>query len=105
MASSVRPSFVRTTPQLFQVGADYGKHKEALGRSEEAVNHFQQAIKIDPARDPIYLDADPLRLAQIISNLLCNAAKFTDPGGHISLSADVDGAQVVIGVRDNGRGI
>ena len=62
-------------------------------------------LSVSLPRDPINLDADPVRLAQIISNLLCNAAKFTDPGGQISLSAGVDGSQVVIVVRDNGRGI
>lgn len=54
---------------------------------------------------PIYLDADPIRLAQAVSNLLNNAAKFTDRGGHIWLVADRSGSDAVITVRDTGVGI
>ena len=48
---------------------------------------------------------DPSRIAQVLSNLLINAAKFTDPGGVITVSARRDGPQVVISVKDTGIGI
>ena len=51
------------------------------------------------------LNADPVRLAQVISNLLTNAGKYTDPGGHIRLSAEVEGDQVAVRIRDDGIGI
>jgi PAS domain S-box-containing protein len=54
---------------------------------------------------PVYLSADPTRLAQVIGNLLNNACKFTDPGGHIGLAVTHEGAQAVVRVRDNGIGI
>jgi signal transduction histidine kinase len=53
----------------------------------------------------LLLDADPVRLSQVISNLLNNAAKYTDPGGRIQLAAQRDGQEVVIVVRDNGIGL
>ena len=51
------------------------------------------------------LEADPTRLEQILSNLLSNAAKYTDNGGHIWLSADREGHDIVIRVRDTGIGL
>jgi PAS domain S-box-containing protein len=54
---------------------------------------------------PLMLDADPLRLAQVVANLLTNAAKYTDPGGSIRLLARRDGGEAVIEVHDNGIGI
>jgi signal transduction histidine kinase/ActR/RegA family two-component response regulator len=54
---------------------------------------------------PIHLDADPIRLAQVFLNLLNNAAKYTKPGGHIWLTAERQGSDAVVSVRDNGIGI
>ncbi|HZN02528.1 MAG TPA: ATP-binding protein, partial [Candidatus Polarisedimenticolia bacterium] len=55
--------------------------------------------------DRIGVDADVDRLAQVFSNLLNNAAKYTDPGGHITLSVQRHGAEAVVRVRDTGMGI
>jgi CheY-like chemotaxis protein len=55
--------------------------------------------------DPISLEADPTRLAQVISNLLNNAAKYTEKGGHIWLTAERQGNEAVVSVRDTGIGI
>ena len=55
--------------------------------------------------DPIPVEADPERLAQVIANLLINAAKFTDPGGRIALSVAVEDNQAVVRVKDSGVGI
>jgi len=57
-----------------------------------------------PAR-PIWLDADPSRLAQVLGNLLNNACKFTDRGGRVGLAIEQEGQQAVILVRDSGIGI
>ena len=54
---------------------------------------------------PIYLDADPVRLAQVLSNLLNNAAKYMDRGGHIWVSATRRDREVAVTVRDQGIGI
>jgi signal transduction histidine kinase len=52
-----------------------------------------------------YVQADPARLAQVLANLLINAAKYTDPEGCISVVAETRGTDVLIRVRDNGVGI
>ena len=54
---------------------------------------------------PVSLVADPSRLNQILTNLLTNAAKYTDPGGEICLAAEVAAGAVVLQVSDNGMGI
>ncbi len=54
---------------------------------------------------PIYLDADPARLQQIHVNLLTNAAKYTPPGGHVTVEATREGGEAVVRVRDDGMGI
>ncbi len=54
---------------------------------------------------PVWLRGDSARLAQVVSNLLHNAAKYTPDGGFIALSLTLEGNQAVVGVRDNGIGI
>lgn len=53
----------------------------------------------------VMVDGDLTRLAQIFSNLLINAAKYTDHGGHLALTAVLDGHQLRVQVQDNGIGI
>jgi signal transduction histidine kinase/DNA-binding response OmpR family regulator len=53
----------------------------------------------------VFLEADPFRLEQILSNLLVNAAKYTDPGGEVWFSAERDNGDVVFRIRDSGIGI
>ncbi len=55
--------------------------------------------------EPVYLDADSTRLAQVFANLLDNAVKYTEKGGHIWLTAERQGGEVVVSVRDTGIGI
>lgn len=54
---------------------------------------------------PIWVQADPIRLAQVFTNLLNNAAKYTEKAGHIWLTADQCDGQAVVSVRDTGIGI
>ena len=68
----------------------------------ESMEH-ELTVTLPP--QPVYLNADPTRLAQVVGNLLNNACKFTDQGGRISLTVEREGEQAVIRVRDNGIGI
>lgn len=65
--------------------------------------HHRLDVALPP--QPVALSADPLRLAQVLTNLLSNAAKYTNDGGHIELGAQCDGVQAVITVRDDGIGL
>jgi signal transduction histidine kinase/CheY-like chemotaxis protein/PAS domain-containing protein len=62
-------------------------------------------LRLSLPNEPIYLDADPVRLAQVFNNLLNNACKYTDPGGRIELHAGQQDGEAVVTVRDNGLGI
>ncbi len=73
----------------------------ALPVMQESAHEFTVTLPHEPVR----LDADPVRLAQIFSNLLHNAAKFTPRGGRIRLVAEQRGADVLVSVRDTGIGI
>jgi PAS domain S-box-containing protein len=55
--------------------------------------------------EPVHLDADLTRLAQVIGNLLHNSAKYTRRGGHVSITATRDGDQIVVAIQDDGVGI
>jgi len=62
-------------------------------------------LSIALPNEPIILNADATRLAQVFSNLLSNAAKYTERGGRIWLSAERRGDEVVVTIRDSGIGI
>ena len=68
----------------------------------ESMGH-RLTVNLPP--DPVHLDADPARLTQIVGNLLHNACKFTERGGHIELACEKRDGRVEIRVRDNGVGI
>jgi PAS domain S-box-containing protein len=62
-------------------------------------------LRVSVAPGTMWLDVDPTRLEQVLSNLLGNAAKYTDAGGQVDFSASLEGGEVVIRVRDTGIGI
>src|SRR5262249_21943286 len=65
----------------------------------------RQELTVDLPPEPLRLEADPTRLEQVLANLLNNAAKYTDQGGQIWLSARQEGGELVLRVRDTGVGI
>ncbi len=60
-------------------------------------------IQLPP--EPLWLDADPALLEQVLGHLLDNAVKFTEQGGHIRMTAEREGAEVVLRVQDDGAGL
>jgi len=64
----------------------------------------QHELRVSLAKEPMWLDADPVRITQILINLLTNAAKYTNPGGRIELAARREGDEAVLCVKDNGIG-
>lgn len=62
-------------------------------------------LTVELPAEPIQLEADETRIVQVLVNLLSNAAKYTEQGGSVNLSAARVGEEVVLGVRDNGIGI
>lgn len=79
--------------------------ESALETSRPLIEQRQHTLTVDLTREPLVFDADFTRLAQIISNLLNNASKYTAPEGRLQLSAHREGHEAVISVSDNGIGI
>jgi PAS domain S-box-containing protein len=79
--------------------------QSALEASNPYMVEAGHELIVNVPTQPILLEADPHRLTQVISNLLNNAAKYTKGGGHIWLTAERQGSDVVVTVKDTGIGI
>ncbi len=79
--------------------------ERSVATSRAGIDQRQQELSVSLPSEAIWLEGDPVRLEQVLTNLLTNAAKYTDPGGRIELLAQRDGSEVVIQVKDNGIGI
>lgn len=79
--------------------------QNALETSRPLIEAQAHTLTVTVPETAIPLDADPTRLAQVVSNLLNNSAKYTPRGGHIWLTAERQKDNVLVSVRDNGVGI
>ena len=77
----------------------------ALESSQTGVDAGGHALEVRLPPGPVPLVGDLTRLAQVVSNLVNNAAKYTPPGGHILLKGEVEAGKVLLQVTDNGAGI
>ena len=77
----------------------------AVEAGRPLIEQLTHTLEIHLPSEPVYLDADAVRLTQVILNLLNNAAKYTEPGGHITLTATREEGEVAVAVRDTGIGI
>jgi PAS domain S-box-containing protein len=79
--------------------------RTALETSKPLIELADHQLTMSLPREPLVLDVDPIRLAQVLANLLNNSAKYTNEGGKIWLTARREGHEVVISIRDSGIGI
>jgi len=77
----------------------------AVEASRPFIEASGHTLKLALPEEPVWLSADPTRLAQVVGNLLTNAAKYTPQGGHIELAAVRQGDEIILRVTDNGLGI
>jgi signal transduction histidine kinase len=91
---------LQVTPFVF---SDVAQNAVALSRERATREGIALGLDVDP--DIGVIEADARMVKQVLFNLLTNALKFTDRGGHIGVSAHADGDDVVVSVRDDGVGI
>lgn len=77
----------------------------AIEVARPAIDRKNHQLSVSLPGEPVMLRADPLRLSQVFSNLLTNAAKYTDPGGQIELAGRIEDGRLAVSVKDNGIGI
>ncbi|HEY1068167.1 MAG TPA: ATP-binding protein, partial [Pirellulales bacterium] len=77
----------------------------AVETSRPLIAAGNHRLTVQTTAEPVLLHADPVRLAQVFSNLLNNAAKYSEPGGSVTLTARREAEEVVVSVRDTGVGI
>ncbi|MBB3256686.1 PAS domain S-box-containing protein [Paraburkholderia bannensis] len=82
-----------------------GVIQTAVEASRPLLERKHHALIVHAPLPDVLIDADALRLAQVVSNLLNNAGKYTDPGGHIELTVSVDGDTIELAVKDDGIGL
>jgi CheY-like chemotaxis protein/two-component sensor histidine kinase len=99
----------RITRGAFVLKKEYTDLRVLLDSAVEAVRPAmdakQHTFRLEPPPSPIHLEVDPVRITQILTNLLTNAAKYTPAGGIISLRAELEAQYLSISVRDNGVGL
>jgi CheY-like chemotaxis protein len=79
--------------------------QSAIEATRPMIDGQRHELTVDQPLEPMWADADFTRIAQALSNLLNNAAKYTEAGGRIAAVASIDGAAGTIAVIDNGVGI
>jgi signal transduction histidine kinase/DNA-binding response OmpR family regulator len=77
----------------------------AIEIASPLIDQRHHTLVVEVPRHGLLVDADPVRIAQVISNLLTNAAKYTEPSGRLVVSAQVRDGDVELGIADNGIGI
>jgi len=77
----------------------------AVETSQPVIDQAGHCLRLSLPPQPCYLDGDPLRLSQVFANLLNNAARYSPSGGRIEVRAQAQAGDIVVVVKDEGRGI
>ncbi|HEY9225564.1 MAG TPA: PAS domain S-box protein [Gemmatimonadaceae bacterium] len=100
--SSVARGKVTLTKRRLELSSIVAKAVEVTGPLIKMRYH---RLELSVPSEGLMIDADEVRLAQVVANLLANAARYTPPGGIVSVTAAREGDDVVLRVRDSGMGI
>ncbi|MBK7974534.1 MAG: PAS domain S-box protein [Deltaproteobacteria bacterium] len=79
--------------------------RAAIETSRPLIESAEHTLALELPTVPVYLDADAVRLSQVFANILNNAARYSECGGRIRLSATVDGGHALVRIADHGLGI
>jgi signal transduction histidine kinase len=100
--SKVRGGQLKLQSQIFDLRTIVGK---AVEISQAFVDSGKHELSIVQSGEPLQVNGDPVRLTQVLSNLLTNAAKYTQSGGRIKITTERNNISALIRVLDNGEGI
>jgi PAS domain S-box-containing protein len=100
--SRVSQGKIRLRTERVELGALLA---QAVEVSQPILGEKRQQLAMRAAGVPLPLEADPTRLVQVFTNIINNAAKYSDPGGQISVTASTDRGEAVVAVRDDGVGM
>jgi PAS domain S-box-containing protein len=99
----------RITRGQLELKKDYVELRSVVNVAVETARPLLDAkhhrLEVNLPAENIRLEVDPLRISQVIGNLLTNAAKYTDPQGRIELTAEFRNAELLISIRDDGIGL
>ena len=79
--------------------------RNAIETSRPLIEERSHQLTVSLPAEPVWIDADLTRMAQVFSNLLNNAARYSEPAGRISVRAEAQGPDVLVRVRDTGVGL
>src|SRR5262249_11243311 len=100
--SRITSGKIRLQPEQIDISTDI---EAAVQSARPLLEERRHDLEISADPGSMYVQADPPRLEQVFVNLLTNAAKYTEPGGRIRLSAGQEDAEVVVRIADSGVGI
>jgi PAS domain S-box-containing protein len=100
--SRINRGWIELRKEVVDLAALVGRAVEAVRPLLEERRH-ELSVSLPP--EPVRLSGDPTRLEQLLTNLLNNSAKYTDPGGQVWLTVERDRQEIVVRVRDTGIGI